>query len=359
MAKNNQVFNFIRYANVWEDAEVALDGLKIKAGQTGAVVCSGGDIALAMLAKSPKKIYAFDINKTQLYCTELKIAAISCLSLDETKCLLGVTTGDRMKLYKIAQRKLSKEAQKHFDEHLDLIKRGIIHVGKFEHYFQMFRKYIIPITSSKKNYSFFSKIDNLTEQREFYIKRINTRRFRTLFKLFFGYRSMAKHGRDKSFFKYVDKDDVKNNSVDLKKKVEFGLAHTKNSTNPYFGYIANGNFTHTLPLYLRSEYYEKIRANLDKIELVYGNVNDLPDLKYDFFYLSDIFEYMNEKEFIQNIKKIEQLIKDNGRIMYWNMQNRRYIKDDSFKLDEETSQKLFEKNRAWFYRDLLIYGVKK
>ena len=45
MMKNKQVFSFIRYANVWEDADIALAGLNIKPGQTGAVVCSGGDIA--------------------------------------------------------------------------------------------------------------------------------------------------------------------------------------------------------------------------------------------------------------------------------------------------------------------------
>ena len=359
MTKNSQVFSFIRYANVWEDAEVALNGLKIKAGQTGAVVCSGGDIALAMLAESPKKIYAFDINKTQLYCIELKIAAISCLALDEVKCLLGVTDGNRMKLYETVRSKMSKEAQKYFDEHLDLVKRGIIHVGKFEHYFYLFRKYIIPITSSKKNYSYFSKMNNLTRQKDYYMQKINTRRFRVLFKMFFGYKTMAKHGRDKSFFEYVDKNDVENNSVDLKRKVEFGLAHTKNSTNSYFDYIANGNFTHVFPLYLRPEYFEKIRFNLDRLELIHGNINDLPDSKYDFLYLSDIFEYMSNKEFAQSVEKIKQIVKDGSRLLYWNMQNRRYIKDENFRLDEEVSQKLFKENRAWFYRDLLIYGVEK
>ena len=359
MAKDNQVFNFIRYANVWEDADIALSGLEVKTDQTGAVVCSGGDIALAMLAKSPKKIYAFDINKTQLYCTELKIAAISCLSLDEVRCLLGVTTGNRMKLYEVVRNKMSKEAQEYFDEHVNLVKRGVIHVGKFEHYFHLFHKYIIPMTSSKKNYNHFSKMDNLARQKDYYMKKINTRRFRILFKIFFGYKSMAKHGRDESFFEHVDKDDVKNNSIDLKRKVEFGLTHTKNNTNPYFDYIANGNFTHAFPLYLRPEYFEKIRANLDKLELVYGDVNSLPDPKYDFIYLSDIFEYMSDKEFMQNVEKIKRLTKDGGRILYWNMQNRRYIKENNFVLDEEESQRLFKENKAWFYRDLLIYGVKK
>lgn len=359
MSKNNQIFNFIRYANVWEDTNVALSGLNIKAGQIGAVICSGGDNVLAMLAKAPKKIYAFDVNRTQLYCMELKVAAIANLTLDETKCLLGVMDGDRIKLYESVRKNMSKESRKYFDGHLELIKNGIIHAGKFEHYFQLFRKYVIPATSSKENYNYFSKMDDLEAQKAFYTRRINTRRFRVLFKIFFGYRSMAKHGRDKAFFKYVNKNDVKNNGTDLKKRVEFGLFHTKNLTNPYLDYIANNNFTHALPQYLRPEYYGKIRANLKRLELVYGGVDDLPVLKYDFFYFSDIFEYMSDEEFLQNVKKIKQYAKNGSKILYWNMQNRRYIKDDDFVLNERTSRELFKENKAWFYRDLLIYEVRK
>ncbi len=359
MIKNDKVFNIIRYSNVWEDTDIALDGISIKTGQIGAVVCSGGDNVLAMLIKSPKKIYAFDVNKTQLYCTELKIAAIANLTLDETKCLLGVTDGERLGLYKQVCDNMSKDAQRYFDEHIDFIKKGIVHTGKFEHYFQLFRKYIIPTTSSKNNYSEFSKMDNLKTQKEFYVRKIDTRRFRILFKIFFGYKSMAKYGRDKAFFEHVDKNDVKNNSYDLKKKVEYGLFHTKNSENPYLDYIANNNFTHAFPLYLQPEYYKLIRANLDKLELVHGNLGDLPDLKYDFFYLSDIFEYMSDLEFGQNIETLKKRVKNGSKILYWNMQNRRYIRNDTFVLDENLSQKLFEQNKAWFYRDLLIYEVKK
>lgn len=359
MKNNDQVFSIIRYANVWEDTDIALNGLSIKAGQTGAVVCSGGDNVLAMLTKPPKKIYAFDVNKTQLYCTELKIAAIANLTLDETKCLLGVTDGGRLELYKRVRSDMTKNAQQYFDERIDLIKKGIIHTGKFEHYLQLFRKYVIPTTSSKKNYSDFSKMDNLKTQKEFYARKIDTRRFRILFKIFFGYKSMAKHGRDKAFFEHVDENDIKNNSVDLKKKVEYGLCHTRNAENPYLDYIVNNNFTHAFPLYLRPEYYETIRANLGKLELVYGNIDDLPALGYDFFYLSDIFEYMSDSEFKQNIEILKQRAKNGSRILYWNMQNRRYIYDDDFVLDEKLSRELFEKNKAWFYRDLLIYEVKK
>ena len=356
---NKADFTFIRYANVWEDTDIALNGLNIKRGQTGAVICSGGDNALAMLAREPKKIYAFDLNPTQLYCAELKIAAIKNFSLHETKILLGVSPGNRIELYNRIKGDLSRTARRYFDEHLDIIKTGIIHTGKFEHYFQLFRKYVITTTSSRKNYREFSKMDDLAKQADFYKRKINTRRFRALFKLFFGYKMMSKLGRDKNFYNYVDKDDKKANGADIKERVEYGLTHIKNSENPYFDYIANNNFTHAFPQYLREEYYEKIRANLDKIELVQGTLDELPATKLDFFYLSDIFEYMSEAEFTQSISRLSARAKKGSRVLFWNMQNRRYIDNDSFVLNKELSEKLYSQNKSWFYRDLLIYEVQK
>lgn len=357
--KGDEVFSFIRYSNVWEDTDIALNGLGIKSGQVGAAVCSGGDNVLAMLTRSPKKLYAFDVNETQLFCTELKIAAVRNLTLEETKCLLGVTEGDRLELYDAVRKDLSEVARKYFDEHRDLVEKGIIHVGKFERYFQMFRKYIIPLTSSQKNYSEFSKMRDTGAQKDFYLRKINTRRFQTLFRIFFGYKLMAKYGRDKAFFKYVQKSDVESNGADIKKRAEFGLFHVENASNPYFDYIANNNFTHAFPYYLRPENYNKIRENLDKLELIHGSVEDLLVMDFDFIYLSDIFEYMSTKEFGESIEEIKRRTRKGSRILFWNMQNRRYVEDDEFRLDVEGSRELFEKNKAWFYRDLLIYEVRK
>ena len=82
-------FNFIRYANCWEDANLLLDVLDIEK-KTGLSVLSGGDNTLAMLIKNPKKIVAFDINKTQIHLFNLKKAGFKNLDYDELIDLLGI-----------------------------------------------------------------------------------------------------------------------------------------------------------------------------------------------------------------------------------------------------------------------------
>ena len=138
-------FSFIRYSNCWEDTRILLEALDIQRGETGISIASAGDNTLAMLINEPERIYAFDVNPTQLYCCELKMACFRCLSYKETLTLLGVRRGERLPLYSKVRAYLSEEALMYFDSNPDIISGGVIHCGKFEHFFRiesaLFRSY--------------------------------------------------------------------------------------------------------------------------------------------------------------------------------------------------------------------------
>jgi len=356
--KEKTNFSFIRYANCWEDTQIMLAGLEIKKGQKGAIICSGGDNALALLATSAEKVFAFDFNKTQLYCTELKIAAIKMLSLKGVRQFLGVDScSDRKLIYQSLRSSMSDEAVKYFDENLGLIEKGIIHCGKFEKYFHIFRKKVIPLVAGRKRFEHFAEIETIDAQKDYFYRKIYTKRFKALFKIYFGAKVMGRLGRDKSFYRYVD--EKKESGRDIQQRVEYGLVHTLNRDNPYCNYIIYGNYVTAVPEYLKKKNFETIKKNINKIELVCGDLRALPKQKYNFLYLSDIFEYMSEEEFEKNVKYISEILDKGARIMYWNMQNRRYIEKDDFELLEKQSSDLYKQNNAWFYRDLLIYRYKK
>ena len=44
---------------------------------------------------------------------------------------------------------MDKAAFAFFSQHREFFDKGIIHIGKFEHYFQIFRNQIIPLFSTK------------------------------------------------------------------------------------------------------------------------------------------------------------------------------------------------------------------
>ena len=269
--------------------------------------------------------------------------------------LLGVLDcKDRLKLYHKIENQLSDEARAYFAINQDIIKNGIIHAGKFERFFSTFRKIIVPIVCGIKNLQDFAQLDNIEEQKKFYTKKICTKRYRALIKIYFGAKIMGKFGRDKNFYKYVE--EKKEQGADVEKRIKYGISHSINKTNPYLNYIAYGYYNEeSLPYYLRRENYYKIKPNLNRIELVYGDLLAIKDKDFDFMNLSDIFEYMSEEDFQKNIRHIDRITNKGARVAYWNQQNKRYIKDDHFIFEEETSQKLFEKNQSWFYRDFCLY----
>ncbi len=347
-------FDFLRYTNCWEDTDILLEALDIKEGETGISVASAGDNTLAMLLKSPERIYAFDLNKIQLYCCELKMAAFRCLAYEEMLVLLGVKNGDRGTLYRRVRFLISPEAKKYFDLNPDIIEKGIINTGKFEGYFRIFRKYIIPVISSQERFRKFVCMRDTEKQTAYCRKYIETRRFRAVFRIFFGYRVMGRLGRDSSFYRYVTEKE--SSGEDIRKRFEYGVSHTSNVTNPYFGYIVFGRYGgRNLPLYLRRENFDIIRRRLDRITLVHGDLLSLDIKNADFANLSDIFEYMSEDDFRKNTEHLGSMLSEGGRAAYWNMQNRRYIEDDGFRYEDCISAKLFEKNKSWFYRDFRLY----
>ncbi|MBQ7132386.1 MAG: DUF3419 family protein [Oscillospiraceae bacterium] len=350
-------FSFIRYSNCWEDTEILLKALDIQKGEVGISVASAGDNTLAMLTKDPSMIYAFDVNKTQLYCCELKIACFKYLCYKETLTLLGVCGGKRLMLYKRVRCALSEQARRFFDKNINLIEQGIIHAGKFEHYFDIFRNYMIPLFSTREEFLQFAHIDNLHNQYEFYKKHIDNRRFNAIFRIYFGYKIMGRLGRDSSFYDYVS--DKEKSGSDIRKRFEFGIKNTVNAFNPYINYIVSGRYTPcSLPLYLRRENYDIIRKRIDRIKLVNADMLSLCVGKVDFANLSDIFEYMNEAEFAENTRKLTNLMNPNGRVAYWNMQNQRYPDTNELYCDHELSESLFRQNNSWFYRDFLLYRRK-
>ena len=59
-------FNLIRYARVWEDAEILIEALEINENDNILSIASAGENAISMLIKNPNKVYAIDLNRNQI-----------------------------------------------------------------------------------------------------------------------------------------------------------------------------------------------------------------------------------------------------------------------------------------------------
>lgn len=348
-------FDFIRYSNCWEDTENLLHSLDMK-GKKGVSILSAGDNTLALLLADPEKITAFDLNPTQIHLFYLKKAGFQTLSHEQLLELLGVNgTAKSRERFLSLKGIMDPEAFAYFESHPEFFEEGIVNMGKFEHYFQIFRNKVVPLFTTKKHMDTLALFKDPDEQKAYYDRYVNNRRMKGIFQVFFGFRMMGKLGRDKHFYDHVeDKEDSASN---IKAVADTGMGRIPNWDNPYMTYVLTNRYPdHALPYYLRPEHHDTIRDRLDRIEVVQGSFTDITG-SYDFFNLSDIFEYMSGDVFQKNVEHLKETANPGGRVAYYNMQGKRYLPEGDFHYKKELSEYRTKKTKSYFYRDFNVYDI--
>ena len=349
-------FDFVRYANCWEDADILLEALRIKKGDRCLSIASSGDNSLSMLVHDPEIVVAVDLNATQLACLELRIAAFKTLSYPKVLELLGVSEStEKNQLFATVQKFLSPDSARFFEKNWGEIGGDILSFGKFELYFSLFRKKILPFIHRKQTLHELLQEKDRDARERFFKSRWNTFRYRLLFQIFFSKFVMGKLGRDPAFFSHAKGDLAKR----LLKRVEHAVVTLPTHTNPYLHFIMTGNFSSTaLPHYLREENFKKIKDNIDRISLFHGDLSQACEYwkeGFDVFNLSDIFEYMNINLTEESFSILEKSSRDSARIAFWNMMVDRFIPEKSvFCIDSALSEKLFRKDKAFFYKRFIV-----
>src|SRR5690606_14065410 len=139
-------FDMVRYAQVWEDADILVAALRPKAGDTVVSIASAGDNAFALLAEGADRVIAVDLNPAQLACVRLRAEAYRVHTHEEFLELMGSrASGRRSHLLEGAAARLSAEDQKFWAAQKDAVVRfGLGGIGKFERYFRTFREWVLP-----------------------------------------------------------------------------------------------------------------------------------------------------------------------------------------------------------------------
>jgi S-adenosylmethionine-diacylglycerol 3-amino-3-carboxypropyl transferase len=344
-------FNFIRYANVWEDPRVLLKAIYTKPGSRYLSVASAGDNVFALLTLDPESIVAVDVSPVQLFLLEFKMAAISELDREEVLGFLGFSScANRLDLFQKMKHRMSVEAREYFEQNASVwSSKGIVHEGKFEKYFLYFSKYILPLIHSRKTIQRLLSIKSLSEQQEFFKTTWNSWRWRTLFKVFFSKWVMGRLGRDPEFLKHVQVPV----SEFILAQSERQLTSLNAQTNPFLRYNLTGSFGEMLPFYLQEEHFEVIKNGLARIVLHRGFAQDAIEEygQFDGMNLSNIFEYMPQELFQETAQKLISGLSESGKMVYWNLMVRRRCSELSQgnNLIEKYSQMMELRDTDWGY----------
>jgi len=352
-------FSFIRYASVWEDADVLCAALApVATGGRLLSIASAGDNALALLTLDPAEVVAADLSAAQLACVALRIAAFRRLDHPGLLAFLGAAPSDRrMETYRSLRADLPADAREFWDAQPEAVAGGIIHAGKFERYLRAFRRRILPLVHPRGRIDRLREVRRRTEQAAFYEREWNTWRWRLLFRLFFSRAVMGRMGRDPAFFSHVQGSVGER----ILARTRHALTELPVRSNPYVAYIMTGNYPpEALPRYLRPEWFETIRSRLDRLRLVRAPVEAAGEGRFDGFNLSDIFEYMGPAEHARCYGALSDRANPGARLVYWNLLAPRARPEalaDRVRPLRKTADALHARDLAWFYGALHVDEV--
>jgi len=349
-------FSYIRYANCWEDADVVLKGLQPDSTSRILSIGSAGDNSFSLLTSNPEKIVAIDLNPSQIALIELKKATIQTFEYNDVLAFLGLTDCvNREALFYLLQTVLPASVKNYWEKNINQIKAGVIHQGKFEQYFQYFSEKVLPLVHSKQAIEKLIEKKSKAEQIEYCKKKWNNWRWRLLFKIFFSKAVMGKYGRDKRFFSQVKEPVAKN----IFKRVERHLSSEMLFENEFLEYILFRNFSKNLPHYLRPENFESIKKNINKLEIRQESIGVHLENKqsYTHFNLSNVFEYLNNEDFHNLAKLIEQVTARGTIFLYWNLLVPRKLSDEipeAFLPNEKKATELSAIDKGFFYEPVVV-----
>ncbi len=354
-------FSAIRYAQVWEDADVLLAGLDIQPGDVCVSIASAGDNALALLTKDPSRVIALDLSPAQLSCLELRVAAYKTLTHPELLELVGSRPSTRRaELFDRCRPALGAATCEFWDRQRAAIEHGIGGLGKFERYFALFRNRVLPLVHSRPTVLELLEPRTPEERLRFYEERWDTWRWRLLFRIFFSRTVMGRLGRDPEFFRYVDIDVA----ASILDRTRHALSVLDPADNPYIHWILTGTHGAALPCALRAGHFETIRDRVDRLEWHCQSVEEFlertPGRTLDRFNLSDVFEYVSVEHYHAMLEAIVRRSRPGARLAYWNMLAPRrrpdYLSDRLRPLDD-IAGRLHLIDRAFFYSAFRVEEV--
>lgn len=354
-------FGQIRYAQLWEDADILTEALGNCAGGTLLSICSAGDNALAMLTLDPARVVVVDLSLAQIACLRLRIGAITTLDHGEFLELMGARPSNRRAvLLSRALADQDAETQAFWAVRADEVQAfGAGGVGKFERYFRLFRRYCLPLVHSPRTIDDIFVSRPKENRQEFLDNRFNTWRWRLLLNVFFSRFVMGRMGRDKAFFDHVEGSPAQH----VARRIHHAAVANDPADNPYLHWIMKGTHGDALPMTWRAEHYQTIRSRLDRLQIMPGSLEAFiaTGEKADGFNLSDIFEYMSPQVFASVYGDVLNAAAPGARLVYWNMMAPRRV-PPAHRTRVETltalQDRLKAQDKAFFYSDFVIEQVK-
>ena len=354
----------INYSQVWEDPRVVFEALKPEAGKTYLVISSGGDNVLALLL-SGARVHAVDVNPAQNHLLMLKFVAAQRLHYEEYLEFLGVRVSSRrLALYTSLRHDLPADVTAWWDGQQTLIRRGLIHGGRFERFTAGFARYVLPRFVSHGALSELLSSTDVNDQSRIYASCFDGVLWRSVYSLATSRFVLAVCARPRMMFTGSRAGAA---SPIYRARLERLIRTIPLNDNFFFHYSALGHYRETLPPYLTEEGHATLK-NVQAQDLyirtasVLDQLQSAPENTYTGYDLSDIGDALADKDFDALWPEIVRTAHHEASVVYWTNLVPRVVPaslNDRIRTDDALVSGLRALDRVFFYEAVQVHSIHK
>jgi len=346
-----------------EDWHVEKQALRVNPGDHVVCVTASGDRPLHLLMTECDSIISIDRDSSQNYLLDLKINAIANLDYETWLAFSGCETcDDRYTIFKKFKPHLHPDAARFWDEHKNMIEKGVLYQGRIERLTRLSAR-LIHLVRHKKIKQLFS-FKAIEAQREFVAQHWDTWLWRKLFEVMLNpniSRLILSDPGLNTFTEYTSKPG----KYIYQRMLDF-LNHRLAITSPLLQLVLLGKLLPEAYFpYLTYEGYLKIRQNINRLTWRNGNIIELltqeNDGTFDCYSLSDIASYMPQAAFEKLLRAISHSAKPMARFCLREFISKRYIPENlqsTFQRDSQLEKKLADEETNFVYRFIVGHVLK-
>lgn len=313
------------FAQVREDPRVELEALHPGSTDRVVVVSSGGCTALSLLGAGAAEVHAVDTNRTQNHLVELKAVAVRELTRGQAIGFLGgsaMSAANRLSLYGKLRQHLGIEAAVYWDGRADAVARGVIDAGVSERFIRLVCSVVRRVVHNPKRVDRMLACRTLEEQRALFEGEWNTRGWRALFAILLNRWSMSR-AYDPRFFAKVGRANF---AEHFRQLANHALTEVPVADNYFLHQMFTGHYpveqTEGVPPYLGERGFAEIAGRKGQLLLVDGSITDhlrtLPDRSVNAFALSNVCEWLDEREIAALFAEVERVAAPGARVVFRN-----------------------------------------
>jgi S-adenosylmethionine-diacylglycerol 3-amino-3-carboxypropyl transferase len=357
------------FAQVREDPRLEIDALAPLQDAKVVVVSSGGCTALSLLAAGAGHVTAVDLNASQNHLVELKVAALRWLTMPEIMSFFGVARGTperRVRTYGTIRPLLSERAADFWDAHQSLLGRGSLACGVSEQFISVVVKVVKLFIHGRRKIERLLSLQSLEEQREFFDREWNTRRWRLLFPALLN-RWTFNRTYDPAFFREVENPSF---AAHFQRLLEHALCDVPVRSNYFLHQMLLGTYPNRVPdgvpPYLERTQREILRSRLDCLELVdagYGEyLATCEDSSIDALALSNICEWLDQTGIDRLFEQVVRVAKPGARLCFRNFVGHTEIPErfrGSIIEDRDAGERAILRDRSCLQSRIVICRIAK